>query len=93
MEAVKAYYDGTAFVPERPLTIPKNQTVFITIVDYRTDVTVKKGRNLTVQQKRVRDAYELKLLNDNAKQLNAEALDVLQYQKDIFGEDSYTEDL
>jgi type I site-specific restriction endonuclease len=92
MEAVKAYYDGMAFVPEKPLTIPKNQTVFITIIDY-TDVSAKTRRNLTMQQKRVRDAYELKLLNDNAKQLNAEALDVLQYQKDIFGEDSYTEDL
>jgi hypothetical protein len=33
MEAVRAYFDGQAFVPVRPLRIMKNQKAIITILD------------------------------------------------------------
>jgi hypothetical protein len=33
MQAIKAYFDGHAFIPLRPTTIRKNQHVLMTIVD------------------------------------------------------------
>jgi len=34
MEAVNAYYDGTAFVPLEPIKAKKNQRAIITILDF-----------------------------------------------------------
>jgi hypothetical protein len=33
MEAVKGYFDGTSFIPERPVSARKNQQVIITLLD------------------------------------------------------------
>jgi hypothetical protein len=36
MTAVKAYYDGRAFIPVTPINVEKNQQAIITIVDRDT---------------------------------------------------------
>jgi hypothetical protein len=43
MEAVKAYYDGRAFVPVSPVKATKNQAAIITILDEIADKNNKKS--------------------------------------------------
>jgi hypothetical protein len=37
MEAIKAVYDGKAFIPATRVSLPKNKTVYLRIVDESTD--------------------------------------------------------
>ena len=48
MVAVKAYYDGHAFVPERPVSAEINQEAIITLLDYRHSNTSKKDQLLSL---------------------------------------------
>jgi hypothetical protein len=35
MESVRAYYDGHAFIPIKPIRVKKNQSAIVTILDER----------------------------------------------------------
>ena len=43
MEAVRAYYDGHAFVPTGPVSIRKNRSVTLTIVEEPRENQTKKA--------------------------------------------------
>jgi hypothetical protein len=42
MEAIRAYFDGRAFVPTKPVSVRKNQPVLVTILDVPDDNATKK---------------------------------------------------
>jgi hypothetical protein len=46
MVAVKAYYDGRAFVPESPVSAEINQEAIITLLDQKNSSVSKKERLL-----------------------------------------------
>jgi len=48
MVAVKAYYDGRAFVPERPISAKINQEAIITLMEHRHYNTSKKDQLLSL---------------------------------------------
>ncbi|MFP3043138.1 hypothetical protein LQZ19_15090 [Treponema primitia] len=87
MEAVKAYYDGRVFTPEGPVNLAKNTTVIISFSEGERATDLRSGESpyrITAAEKRVRDAAESDYLNTYAERLNAEMVDVLGYQKDLF---------
>jgi hypothetical protein len=42
MEAIRAYFDGRAFVPTKPVSIRRNQPVLVTILGVSDDNSTKK---------------------------------------------------
>jgi hypothetical protein len=48
METLKATFDGRAFVPEKPVRLPKNHTVYITILN-EAPVTPRKPKAVRVK--------------------------------------------
>jgi hypothetical protein len=48
MLAVKAYYDGHAFIPESPVVAEINQEAIITLLDGKTLAVSKKERLLSL---------------------------------------------
>jgi hypothetical protein len=42
MEAIRAYFDGRAFVPTKPVSVRKNQPVLVTILGVQDDNSTKK---------------------------------------------------
>jgi hypothetical protein len=48
MVAVKAFYDGHAFIPENPVTAEINQQAIITILDSEISSASKKERFLSL---------------------------------------------
>jgi hypothetical protein len=42
MEAVEVYYNGSSFVPRRPVSVRKNQRAFVTILDEVVEPTPER---------------------------------------------------
>jgi hypothetical protein len=83
MEAMMARYDDVeAFRREVPVHPEKNKRVTLSFNDV-SEKTVTSSR-LTVEQKAEQDRREIEWINKNADKLNAEAMDALQYQVDLF---------
>jgi hypothetical protein len=57
MTAVKAHYDGRAFVPESPITAEINQEAIITLLDWRDSDTSKKEKLLSFAGSITHDDY------------------------------------
>jgi hypothetical protein len=57
MVAVKAYYDGRAFIPEIPVKADINQPAIITILDNQIPDAAKKGRLLSLAGSISHDDY------------------------------------
>jgi hypothetical protein len=82
MAAVMAIYDGRVFVPEGPVRLEKNKRVALSFDEEpRQPVTPFR---LTAAQKAEQDKRDIEIINRTAQRHNAEALDTLEYQKDIF---------
>jgi hypothetical protein len=82
MGAVMAVYDGRVFVPESPIRLRKNRRV---VLSYREEsLSPTTPFRLTAAQKAEQDRRDMEIINRNAERLNKEALDVLEYQVDLF---------
>jgi hypothetical protein len=57
MVAVKAYYDGCAFIPEIPVKADINQPAIITILDNQVSDAAKKGHLLSLAGSISHDEY------------------------------------
>ncbi|GHU39856.1 hypothetical protein FACS1894190_05920 [Spirochaetia bacterium] len=82
MEAVMAIYDGRVFIPEEPIRLEKNRRVTLSFNEEPTQ-SITPFR-LTVAQKAEQDRRDMEIINHTAERHNAEAMDTLEYQKDIF---------
>jgi hypothetical protein len=82
MGAVMAVYDGRVFVPESPIKLRKNTKVIVPFNE--GSLTPTTQFHLTSAQKAEQDRRDMEIINRNADRLNKEALDVLEYQVDLF---------
>jgi hypothetical protein len=82
MGAVMAVYDGRVFVPESPIQLRKNRRVILSFNE--ESLSPATPFHLTATQKAEQDRRDTEIINRNADRLNKEALDVLEYQVDIF---------
>ncbi|GHV24523.1 hypothetical protein AGMMS4952_00270 [Spirochaetia bacterium] len=82
MEAVMAIYDGRVLVPEGPVRLEKNRRVTLSFNE--EPVQPVTPFRLTAAQKAEQDRRDMEIINRTAQRHNAEAMDTLEYQKDIF---------
>jgi len=50
MEAVRAYYDGRAFVPTKPVKVKKNQEAIVTILDEVRDEHTREEARKAIEE-------------------------------------------
>ena len=82
MEAVTAIYDGLVFIPEGPVRLEKNRRVTLSFNE--EPVQPVTPFRLTAAQKAEQDRRDMEIINRTAQRHNAEAMDTLQCQKDLF---------
>ncbi|GHU75951.1 hypothetical protein FACS189461_2910 [Spirochaetia bacterium] len=82
MEAIMAIYDGRVFVPEVPVRLEKNRRVTISFEEEPRQLITPF--RLTAAQKADQDKRDMEIINRTAQWHNAEAMDTLEYQKDLF---------
>ncbi|GHV90063.1 hypothetical protein AGMMS50268_05660 [Spirochaetia bacterium] len=81
MEAVTAIYDGRVFIPEGTVRLEKNRRVTLS---FNGEPAQPTPFRLTAAQKAEQDKRDIEIINRTAQWHNAEAMDTLEYQKDIF---------
>jgi hypothetical protein len=98
MLAVKGVYDGNTFLVDQAIPVTEKCEVIITFLDNVSSYNqapIKKENlvkqlspttpfHLTAAQKAEQDTRDMEIINRNADRLNKEALDVLEYQMDLF---------
>lgn len=76
---IEAIYEQGLLRPLKPIELPEGERVELTLVSSSS----LNGRKVSRQE---RDARDIEIINRNADALNEEALDVLSYQVNYFGE-------
>ncbi|MHC6202600.1 hypothetical protein ACYULU_05330 [Breznakiellaceae bacterium SP9] len=82
MEAIMAIYDGHVFIPEGPVRLDKNSRAAISYEEELSQPITPF--RLRAAQKAEQDKRDIEIINRTAQRHNAEAMDMLEYQKDLF---------
>ncbi|MBI1762697.1 MAG: antitoxin family protein [Acidobacteria bacterium] len=73
---IEAIYEHGVLRPIKPLSLAEGERVELRLI-------TALAANAKRQAKREREARELEIINRNADRLNAEAMDVLDYQIEL----------